>query len=63
MADPAIFGECRFGYFRFGVKGPIYLDDLINQLENQPTSSSSGGGTTETIGVYDETDYDDCFYA
>jgi len=63
MADPAIFGKCRFGYFRFGVKGPIYLDDLIKQLENQPISSPSGGGTTETIGVYDETSYDECFYA
>ena len=62
MADPAIVGTAHVGYARVGVKGPIYLDDLINQLENQPTSSSSGGGTTETIGVYDETDYDDCFY-
>jgi hypothetical protein len=63
MADPAIVGTAHVGYARVGVKGPIYLDDLIKQLENQPTSSSSGGGTTETILIWDEGDWDECFWA
>jgi hypothetical protein len=63
MTDPAIVGVAHVGYAKVGVKGPIFLDDLIRQLENQPVSSGGGSGAAETILIWDEGNWDECFWA
>ena len=63
MTDPAIVGKAHVGRAKVGVKGPIYLADLIRQLENQPLKSGTGIGVTETILIWDEGNWDECYWA
>ena len=44
--DPAIIGRCRIGYFRIGVKDPVF-DKVLTQRINQ--AACNAGGKTPCV--------------